>query len=91
MAQAGWKGMSVSEEQLEVYEEAQGQWRWRKVTDTGETVDESDRTYTRRRGARAAARRNDATLTIGVVRERPDDEGDYHLYVAKATRERGWS
>jgi uncharacterized protein YegP (UPF0339 family) len=75
--------VTISEEQFEVYEEAQGQWRWRKVGANGEIVEESERSYTQPKGARAAAKRNDAMLPTALVRERPEGEGDYHAHLPK--------
>jgi uncharacterized protein YegP (UPF0339 family) len=71
------------EEQFEIYEDDRGEWRWRKVAPNGGIVDESARSYTQRSGARAAAKRNDATLPISMVREGPEGEGDFHAGLAK--------
>ena len=79
----GIGGVTISEEQFEVYEEAQGQSRWRKVAANGEIVEESERSYTQPEGARAAAKRNDAMLPAALVRERPEGEGDYHAHLPK--------
>jgi uncharacterized protein YegP (UPF0339 family) len=73
----------VLEEQFEIYEDERAEWRWRKVADNGEIVAESDRSFTARSGARAAAKRNDPTLPIGMVREGPEGEGDFHAELPK--------
>jgi uncharacterized protein YegP (UPF0339 family) len=72
------------EEQFEIYQDDQGEWRWRKVSADGKIVGESDRSYSQRSGAREAAKREDATVPISMVREGPEGEGDFHAELPKA-------
>jgi uncharacterized protein YegP (UPF0339 family) len=71
------------EEQFEIYQEDRGDWRWRKVSSAGEILGESGRSYAGRSGARKAAKRDDPTLPISMVREGPPGEGDFHANLPK--------
>jgi uncharacterized protein YegP (UPF0339 family) len=71
------------EEQFEIYQDDRGEWRWRKVSADGKVVGESDRSYARRSGAREAAKRENPTVPISMVREGPEGEGEFHADLPK--------
>jgi uncharacterized protein YegP (UPF0339 family) len=56
-----------AEDRFELYEDAAGSWRWRKVAPNGEIIATGE-AHTRRADAIRAARREDPEASIEVVK-----------------------
>jgi uncharacterized protein YegP (UPF0339 family) len=59
--------MSETARRVEVYRDAGGEWRWRRIAGNGEIVAASGEGYADRSGAVAAATRENQGLAIGFA------------------------
>jgi uncharacterized protein len=53
-------------DRTEIYQDAAGEWRWRRVAPNGETIADSGEGYTRQEDAKRAAQR---VFTDGSIEE----------------------